>query len=80
MKLKSLVPILTTFMPIVKIDSSTNSYLLGTEIKQMQKMADNRIMVTVGGGYVTIQEYYEKHSIQQCVKLFSMLKRNNFTF
>lgn len=37
-------------------------------------------MITVGGGFVTIQEYYEKHSIKQCVKLYSMLKRNNFTF
>ena len=52
MKLKTLVPILTTFMPIVQVDK--NSYLLGTEIKQMQKYADGRIMVTVGGGYITI--------------------------
>ena len=65
-------------MPIVKIDS--NSYLLGTEVKQMQKMSDGRILVTIGGGFVTIQEYYEKHSIKQCVKLYSMLKRNNFSF
>lgn len=78
MKLNSLVPILTTFMPIVKIDNA-NAYLLGTEVKQMQKMSGGRIMVTVGGGFVTIQEYYEKHSIKQCVKLYSLLKRNNFS-
>ena len=46
----------------------------------MQKMSDGRIMVTIGGGFITIQEYYEKHSIKQCVKLYSMLKRNNFSF
>ena len=43
-------------------------------------MANEKIMITVGGGYVSIQEYYEKHAYKQCVQFYSMLKRNRFTF
>ena len=60
MKLKTLIPVLSTFMPIVKIDK--NMYLLGTEVKQMQKMPNGHVIVTVGGGKVTIQEYFEQNA------------------
>ena len=38
-------------------------------------------MVRVGGGFVTLQEYYEKYSAKQCVSFYHLLSSqrvNNF--
>ena len=37
-------------------------------------------MVNVGGGFVTIQEYYDKYSYSQCVHLYRLLKAQNLSF
>lgn len=41
-----------TFMPIIKLKAE-NSYLVGTEAKQITVIGEN-CMVRVGGGFVTI--------------------------
>ena len=78
MDLGSLGQILGTFMPIVKLQKE-NSYLIGCEVKQMNVKGEN-CMVRVGGGYVTIQEYYNRYSSKQCVALFQRMNANNTTF
>ena len=55
-------------MPIAKLKKE-NTYLIGTEAKQMIVRGQN-CMVRVGGGYVTIQEYYNRYSSKQCVQLY----------
>ena len=52
MDLEALGQLLSTFMPIVKLKKE-NSYLIGTEAKQMTVKGEN-CMVRVGGGFVTI--------------------------
>ena len=37
-------------------------------------------MVRVGGGYMTIQEYYDKFSWKQCVRIFHELSNKGTTF
>mmetsp|Transcript_1211 Transcript_1211/g.1857 ORF Transcript_1211/g.1857 Transcript_1211/m.1857 type:complete len:126 (-) Transcript_1211:481-858(-) len=37
-------------------------------------------MVRVGGGYVTITEYYNKYSVKQCVQLYHIMNANSQTF
>ena len=37
-------------------------------------------MVRVGGGFVTIGEYYDKYSSKQCVALFTSMKNGSINF
>jgi len=37
-------------------------------------------MVRVGGGYVTIAEYYNKYSTKQCVQIFHIMNAHSQTF
>ena len=66
------------FMPIAKLKKE-NSYLIGTEVKQLTVKNDN-CMVRVGGGYVTIKEYYNRYATKQCVQLFQKLQSQEQTF
>lgn len=65
-------------MPIVKLEKE-NMYLIGTEAKQMTVKGEN-CMVRVGGGYVTIQEYYNKYSTKQAVALYQIMTSRSTTF
>ena len=57
-----------TFMPIVKLKRE-DAYLIGTEVKSMT-VRGTQCMVRVGGGFVTIEEYYNKYSTKQCVAMY----------
>jgi len=37
-------------------------------------------MVRVGGGYVTIEEYYNRYSTKQCVALYQIMTNKGTTF
>ena len=78
MSLKELAQILGTFMPVAKIRK--NCYLLGTEAKQVKVVGDSLCMVRVGGGYVTLEEYYDHYSLKQCVALFHILATEATTY
>jgi len=65
-------------MPIVKLQRD-NTYMIGTEAKQMTVRGEN-CMVRVGGGYVTIQEYYNRYSSKQCVSLYQIMTNKGTTF
>ena len=78
MDLRALSQLLGTFMPIVKLEKE-NMYLIGTEVKQMTVKGEN-CMVRVGGGYVTIQEYYNKYSTKQAVALYQIMTSRSTTF
>ncbi len=66
--MQPLMQLLGVFMPIAKLKKE-NSFLIGTEVKQLTVKNDN-CMVRVGGGYVTIKEYYNRYATKQCVQLF----------
>ena len=74
----SLCQLVGSFMPIIKLDKE-DSFLLGAEAKQIVTRGDN-CMVRVGGGFVTIAEYYNKYSVKQCVQLFHLMNANSWTF
>ncbi len=76
--LAAISQLLGTFMPIVKIPKE-DSYLIGTEVKQMTVRGEN-CMVRVGGGYVTIEEYYNRYSTKQCVSLYQVMNNKGTTF
>ena len=73
-----LMQLVGSFMPIVKLKKE-DSFLLGTEAKQVNMRGEN-IMVRVGGGYVTIAEYYNKYSVKQCVQLYHIMAANSQKF
>ena len=58
MDFHTLVQILSTFMPIVGLPDKQDAYLLGTEVKKMT-VKKNDCMVSVGGGFMSVQEYYD---------------------
>ena len=65
-------------MPIFRL--TPNSYLIGAESKRMEVRGKN-CTIRVGGGYVSLQEYYEKYSAKQCVSFYNLLatsRVNNF--
>ena len=65
-------------MPIIKLKKE-NLYLIGTETKQVTVKGEN-CMVRVGGGYVTIQEYYDRYSSKQAVQLYHIMSNNSTPF
>ena len=65
-------------MPIVRL-TTDGSYLIGTEAKQLS-MRGSHCMVRVGGGYVTLEEYYDRYSLKQCVALFHTLSSSGNYF
>ena len=83
MELKSLAQLLGTFMPVAKLPNHDRNgqtfYMIGTEVKSL-KLLDSGCMVRVGGGFVTMEEYYDKYSLRQCVALFHMLSSTGLTF
>ena len=78
LSLQVLCQLLATFMPIAKL-AKEDSYLIGTEAKQMIVRGD-KCMVRVGGGYADIKDYYNKYAIKQCVSLYQRIKSSNSTF
>lgn len=66
------------FMPIVKLPKE-NSYQIGCEVKQMTVRGEN-CMVRVGGGFVTIEEYYNRYSSKQSVALYQIMNNKGQTF
>ena len=65
-------------MPIAKLRRE-DSYLIGTEVKQMIVRGE-KCMVRVGGGYVDIRDYYNNYATKQCVSLYQRIKSQNSTF
>ena len=78
MDLQCLMQLLGVFMPIVKL-ARQDSYLIGLEAKQITVRGEN-CMVRVGGGYVTIREYFNKYATKQCVSLYHEMAANSTTF
>ena len=64
--------LLTIYMPIFKLGAS--SFLIGAETKQIMVRGSN-CMVRVGGGFVSMQEYYKKYATKQCVSFFHLLSQ-----
>ena len=77
LSLQALCQLLGTFMPICKLQKE-DSYLIGTEVKNMAVRGVN-CMVRVGGGYVDIKDYYNNYATKQCVSMHQRMKSSNFT-
>ena len=58
MDFRTLIEILGTFMPIVRLDQQADSYLIGTEVKELT-VRNQDCMLSVGGRLETVQEYYD---------------------
>lgn len=78
MDIQSLSQLLRLFIPIVKL-AKKDSYLIGTEAKQMT-VEGNNCMMRVGSEYVTIQEYYDRYTYKQCASLYQILDNESTTF
>ena len=78
LSLPVLCQLLGTFMPIAKL-SKQDSYLIGTEVKQMTVRGE-LCMIRVGGGYEDIKNYYNNYATKQCVSLYQRMRSSNNTF
>ena len=65
MSLQDLAKLLGTFMPVVRLSSvgPDSYYLIGTEVKHLL-VRGSCCMVRVGGGYVSLEEYYDKYAVK----------------
>ena len=78
LSLQALCQLLGTFMPIAKLKKD-DSYLIGTEVKQMT-VRGQKCMVRVGGGYEDIKDYYNNYATKQCVALYHRISSKQSTF
>ena len=78
LSLPVLCQLLGTFMSIAKL-SKQDSYLIGTESKQMTVRGE-LCMIRVGGGYEDIKNYYNNYATKQCVSLYQRMRSSNSTF
>ena len=77
MDLRTLIQILSTFMPIVRLADKQDAYLLGTEVKKMT-VRKNDCMVSVGGGFMSVQEYYDQCSFKQNMIFYRHCKNSAY--
>ena len=64
-------------MPFVWIKDT--NYLMGTHMRKVM-MPTQKCMVSVGGGFMEISEYYDKESYGQSVALYRTIKSTNSNF
>lgn len=74
MMLESYINKNNVLVPIKRIEES--KYLFGTK-KIAAKIINGRLMVRVGGGYMTIEEFVEKHQIKEIDKLKLQMTKQN---
>lgn len=60
--------------PIKRIEEG--KYLFGTK-KIHAKIINGKLMVRVGGGYMTIEEFVEKHQVNEIDKLKKQMVKQN---
>jgi hypothetical protein len=77
MSIPQLEAAMVGLIPIVKLESG--KYLIGTEKKAIQIKNDS-LLVRVGGGYVTLEEYIEKNARYECLKINQLMKKKNLEF
>jgi len=68
---------LVEHMPFIKLDE--DEYLIGTEKKKIIVKANN-LLIRVGGGYITLEEYITRNAPFECIKIHMHMKEHKVSF
>lgn len=68
---------LVEHMPIIKLEEG--EYLIGTEKKKIIVKANN-LLIRVGGGYITLEEYITRNAPFECIKIHMHMKEHKVSF
>ena len=64
-------------LPVIKL--CDGKYMIGTEQKPILVRSD-RLLIRVGGGFVTLEEYLNKNSLSENIKFSKVMKSQNCSF
>ena len=71
--------VLLAMLPVIKLEEKTAAdkckYMIGTQIGVLM-IKTNKIMIRVGGGFATIEEYIRQVGPFECIKLYKLMKGN----
>ena len=62
---------LVEHMPLVKL--ADGEYLIGTEKKKII-VKSNNLLIRVGGGFITLEEYITRNAPFECIKIHMLMK------
>ena len=86
MDLKELEAFVTAFLPVLKADENNPKdvkkeakYLIGTEKKSLQ-IKSTDILIRVGGGYATLEEYLKQNGPFECIKIAKHMRDKKCDF
>ena len=86
MDLKELEAFVTAFLPVLKVDENNPKeekkdakYLIGTEKKALQ-IKSTDILIRVGGGYATLEEYLKQNGPFECIKIAKHMRDKKCDF
>lgn len=66
-----LCEILGIMLPVIKI--APGKYLIGTQVKQLQKKEKNLIL-RVGGGYTDLDTYFKEQLIKESITILKIME------
>ena len=86
MDLKELEAFVVAFLPVLKLDENNPKdqkkdakYLIGTDKKSLQIKATD-ILIRVGGGYATLEEYLKQNGPFECIKIAKHMRDKECDF
>ena len=62
---------LTSLLPVLKLEAG--KYMIGTEKKPIQIKNDS-LLIRVGGGYATLEEYLHQNGPFECIKIAKVMR------
>ena len=81
MSVEELDSVLLAMLPVIKLEEKAAAsadkckYMIGTQIGILM-IKTNKIMIRVGGGFATIEEYIRQVGPFECIKLYKLMKGN----
>jgi len=63
---------LRLLVPVIKLD--TNSYLIGTQKRQLL-MKNTNLLIRVGGGFMELNEYLRQEAKFECLKISMTMEK-----
>ena len=69
--------LLTSLLPVLKLEAG--KYMIGTEKKPIQIKNDS-LLIRVGGGYATLEEYLHQNGPFECIKIAKVMRDKGCDF
>ena len=74
---QDIAKVLISHLPFIKLEEG--KYMIGTEKRTIMVRSD-RLMIRVGGGFATLEEYLHQNAPFECIKIHMVMKDKKKTF